>query len=232
MSLCLPSTAHSPVTRGRRTHFPPAVCVSCPTPQCLHRLWKCEAEPPRQAGMDRAEHREGAGCVPGTQAGREGPAPSPCCVISLQGSQKPAPGSALISLEPSHVQALPETGRHTDNLQHSQRLGLSAKITGSWHQPAMGSTGMQGALGAAQQQLLALYDSQDSPTAPEGRGCACSAGTGAQTQLCLIHCPFPEVWALPAGCLPKERTQLSTQRRGWVWGAAPVLPTPGFGAIR
>lgn len=38
--------------------------------------------------------------------------------------------------------------------------------------------------------LLPLYDTPDSP---RGRGCVCCAGTGAQTQLCLVHCPFPEV---------------------------------------
>lgn len=63
-----PGTAHSPVTHGRRTHFSPPVCVSCPTPQCLPRLWKCQAEiPPLQAGMDSGRAQgESWLCVCGT----------------------------------------------------------------------------------------------------------------------------------------------------------------------
>lgn len=87
-----PGTAHSPVTHGRRTRFSPPVCVSCPTPQCLPRLWKCQAETPHcKLGWTVAEHREGAGCVSVAQAGKEWPAPSPCCVTSLQGQPKAGP---------------------------------------------------------------------------------------------------------------------------------------------
>lgn len=76
----------------------------------------------------------------------------------------------------------------------------SAKITKSWHQLVMGSRGI-GALEQPSSNLLPLYDAQDSSRVG---GCVYCACTGAQTQLCLAHCPFPKVWALPAWMLAQE----------------------------
>lgn len=122
MALCFPGlatlgpdTALSPITCGRRTHFSPPMCVSCPTPQCLH---KCEAETPPslQAGMDSGRAQ---GCVSVPQAGKKSTLPHPYAVSSHCRAAKSEPSaSARNSLELSHVQALLETGRHTDNLQH------------------------------------------------------------------------------------------------------------------
>lgn len=77
-----------------------------------------------------------------------------------------------------------------------QRLVLSVKK----HQKlAPACHGQQRDAGSPWSSLAAAsYLCMTPKAAPEGRGCVCCAGTGAQTQVCLVQCPFPEVWALPA----------------------------------
>lgn len=59
-------------TRQGGTFFPICVCY-LPMPQCLHGLWKHggRTDTPLQAGMDGAEHGEGAGSKSVTWAGEE-----------------------------------------------------------------------------------------------------------------------------------------------------------------
>lgn len=114
-------------------------------------------------------------------------------------------------MEPSHIQALQEIPRHTDlTFTAGQRLVLTAKLTGSQRQPGTGSRRMWATRGAAQHQPPAPASCPRQR--PEGRGCACCAGTGAETLLCLTTSSSPrcEDCAYLSGCLLKECIQFST----------------------
>lgn len=169
-----PGTAHSPVTCGRRTHFSPPVCVSCPTAQCLHRLWKCEAETPTASWDGRWQSTGRELAVSVMQAGKDSGLPHPHAVSShCRAAKRELPASAWISLEPSHVQALLCRQRHRE--ASARARGLCCHLLKS---PKAG-TSLSGAAEGCRQpleepssNLLPLYDTQDSP-----RG----------ERMCLLH---------------------------------------------